>query len=131
MDSAPFFGAVLTMMIWALMENRISPLPPHWVVNVVAPHLGIGVIPFWVSTFLGIMGVTVIHTTIGGQYLPLFRTLQCSLSTVMSGGFRFGNTDAIHISVVNRLGRAVTCVRVEPFADHGSSFFIFYFYMYD
>lgn len=45
---------------------RIAPLPPHWVVNVVAPHLGIGVIPFWASTFLGIMGVTVIHTTIGG-----------------------------------------------------------------
>jgi len=49
-----------------LIVLRIAPFPPHWVVNVIAPHLGIGIIPFWVSTFLGIFGVTVIHTTIGG-----------------------------------------------------------------
>jgi hypothetical protein len=47
---------------------RIAPLPPHWVVNIVAPHLGIGLITFWVSTFFGIMGVTVIHTTVGGEF---------------------------------------------------------------
>jgi hypothetical protein len=28
--------------------------------------VGIGIVPFWLSTFLGIFGVTVIHTTIGG-----------------------------------------------------------------
>lgn len=49
-----------------LIVVRIAPLPPHWVVNVLAPHLGIGIIPFWFSTFLGIFGVTVIHTSIGG-----------------------------------------------------------------
>ncbi|KAF9520913.1 hypothetical protein BS47DRAFT_1323455 [Hydnum rufescens UP504] len=49
-----------------LIVLRIAPFPPHWVVNVVCPHLGIGVLPFWISTFFGIMGVTVIHTTIGG-----------------------------------------------------------------
>jgi uncharacterized membrane protein YdjX (TVP38/TMEM64 family) len=49
-----------------LIVLRIAPLPPHWVVNVLAPHLGIGLIPFWCSTFLGIFGVTVIHTSIGG-----------------------------------------------------------------
>jgi len=49
-----------------LIVLRIAPFPPHWVVNVLAPHLGIGIIPFWVSTFLGIIGVSVIHTTIGG-----------------------------------------------------------------
>ena len=49
-----------------LIVLRIAPLPPHWVVNVLAPHLGIGLIPFWFSTFLGIFGVTVIHTSIGG-----------------------------------------------------------------
>ncbi|KAH8977701.1 oxalate transporter [Lactarius hatsudake] len=38
-----------------LIVLRIAPLPPHWVVNVVAPHVGIG-----------IFGVTVIHTSIGG-----------------------------------------------------------------
>ncbi|KAH8100164.1 oxalate transporter [Cristinia sonorae] len=50
-----------------LIVLRIAPFPPHWVVNVLCPHLGIGVIPFWVSTWLGIFGVTVIHTTIGGS----------------------------------------------------------------
>lgn len=53
-------------MLSYLIVLRIAPFPPHWVVNVLAPHLGIGLIPFWVSTFLGILGVTVIHTTIGG-----------------------------------------------------------------
>ncbi|KAI0048970.1 hypothetical protein FA95DRAFT_1490047 [Auriscalpium vulgare] len=49
-----------------LIVLRIAPLPPHWVVNVICPHVGIGLVPFWTSTFLGIFGVTVIHTTIGG-----------------------------------------------------------------
>jgi len=53
-------------LISFLIVLRISPLPPHWVVNVVCPHVGIGIVPFWVSTFLGILGVSVIHTTIGG-----------------------------------------------------------------
>jgi hypothetical protein len=44
---------------------RIAPLPPHWVVNVICPHVGIGIPTFWVSTWLGILGVTIIHTTIG------------------------------------------------------------------
>lgn len=43
----------------------IAPLPPHWVVNVVCPHIGIGIPIFWISTWLGILGVTIIHTTIG------------------------------------------------------------------
>ncbi|KAH8117813.1 hypothetical protein DFH11DRAFT_1504137 [Phellopilus nigrolimitatus] len=49
-----------------LIVLRIAPFPPHWVVNVLAPHLRIGIPVFWVSTFLGILGVSVIHTTIGG-----------------------------------------------------------------
>ncbi|EMD33409.1 hypothetical protein CERSUDRAFT_126152 [Gelatoporia subvermispora B] len=50
-----------------LIVLRIAPFPPHWVVNVICPHVGIGVVPFWISTFLGIFGVSVIHTTIGGS----------------------------------------------------------------
>ncbi|OBZ72671.1 Transmembrane protein 41B [Grifola frondosa] len=50
-----------------LIVLRIAPFPPHWVVNVVCPHVGIGIAPFWMSTFMGIFGVTVIHTTIGGS----------------------------------------------------------------
>lgn len=53
-------------MISFLIVLRIAPLPPHWVVNILCPHLGIGIVPFWFSTFLGIFGVSVIHTTIGG-----------------------------------------------------------------
>jgi len=53
-------------MISFLIVLRIAPLPPHWVVNVVCPHVGIGLVPFWISTALGILGVSVIHTTIGG-----------------------------------------------------------------
>ncbi|KAK7454608.1 hypothetical protein VKT23_011361 [Stygiomarasmius scandens] len=53
-------------MISFLIVLRIAPLPPHWVVNVICPHVGIGIVPFWISTALGIFGVTVIHTTIGG-----------------------------------------------------------------
>ncbi|KAJ1307346.1 hypothetical protein OPQ81_001452 [Rhizoctonia solani] len=49
-----------------LIVIRIAPFPPHWVVNVLCPHVGIGIPRFWISTFLGIMGVSVIHTTIGG-----------------------------------------------------------------
>jgi hypothetical protein len=43
----------------------MMPLPPHNIVNILAPHLGIKVPLFWVSTFFGIFAVSVIHTTIG------------------------------------------------------------------
>ncbi|ELU40177.1 transmembrane protein [Rhizoctonia solani AG-1 IA] len=52
-----------------LIVIRIAPFPPHWVVNVLCPHVGIGIPRFWISTFFGIMGVSVIHTTIGGTSL--------------------------------------------------------------
>ncbi|KAI5476716.1 SNARE associated Golgi protein [Pseudohyphozyma bogoriensis] len=52
-------------LISYLIVLRIAPLPPHWVVNVVAPHLGISIWTFWISTFFGIMGVSFIHTQIG------------------------------------------------------------------
>ncbi|CAE6508290.1 unnamed protein product [Rhizoctonia solani] len=54
-----------------LIVIRIAPFPPHWVVNVLCPHVGIGIPRFWISTFLGIMGVSVIHTTIGGKFNPI------------------------------------------------------------
>ncbi|KAJ6544835.1 hypothetical protein DFH09DRAFT_1040805 [Mycena vulgaris] len=53
-------------LISFLIVLRIAPLPPHWVVNILAPHVGISIPVFWVSTALGILGVSVIHTTIGG-----------------------------------------------------------------
>lgn len=53
-------------MISFLIVLRIAPLPPHWVINILAPHVGITIPVFWISTALGILGVSVIHTTIGG-----------------------------------------------------------------
>lgn len=48
-----------------LVILRISPLPPHWVVNLLAPHLGIPRGIFWASTFVGIAGISLIHVQIG------------------------------------------------------------------
>jgi uncharacterized membrane protein YdjX (TVP38/TMEM64 family) len=48
-----------------LILIRLAPFPPHWVVNVLCPHVGIGIPVFWASTFLGILGVSIIHTRIG------------------------------------------------------------------
>ncbi|KAG0142745.1 hypothetical protein CROQUDRAFT_724949 [Cronartium quercuum f. sp. fusiforme G11] len=48
-----------------LVVIRISPLPPHWVVNLLAPHVGIDIKLFWLSTCLGILPVTLIHTQLG------------------------------------------------------------------
>lgn len=47
-------------LISYLIVLRIAPLPPHWMVNLIAPHLGITFWMFWVSTFLGVCGVSYI-----------------------------------------------------------------------
>jgi hypothetical protein len=52
-------------LISYLIVLRIAPLPPHWVVNLVAPHLSINLQTFWLSTFFGVAGVTFIHVSIG------------------------------------------------------------------
>ncbi|MBW0558930.1 hypothetical protein O181_098645 [Austropuccinia psidii MF-1] len=48
-----------------LILIRISPLPPHWVVNLLAPHVGINPSLFWFTTFLGILPISLIHTQLG------------------------------------------------------------------
>ncbi|BGO94167.1 hypothetical protein NBRC10512_001319 [Rhodotorula toruloides] len=48
-----------------LIVLRIAPLPPHWMLNLAAPHVGVSVWKFWLSTFLGVAGVSYIHTQIG------------------------------------------------------------------
>jgi len=50
-----------------LLTLRILPFPPHWVANFVAPHLGIGMGFFWITCFIGIAPVSVIHVTIGSS----------------------------------------------------------------
>ena len=36
-----------------LLVLRITPFPPHWIPNFVAPHLGIHIGLFWLSCFIG------------------------------------------------------------------------------
>lgn len=52
-------------MLSYLIVLRMMPLPPHNVVNILAPHLGIKIPLFWISTFFGIFAVSMIHVTIG------------------------------------------------------------------
>lgn len=44
---------------------RIAPFPPHWITNIVAPHLDIYPALFWLACCIGIAPVSVIHVTIG------------------------------------------------------------------
>ncbi|KAH7106289.1 snare associated Golgi protein-domain-containing protein [Auriculariales sp. MPI-PUGE-AT-0066] len=48
-----------------LIILRISPLP-HWLINLIAPHVRIRVGTFFVSTFIGSVPLAIIHATIGG-----------------------------------------------------------------
>lgn len=50
-----------------LIVLRIAPFPPHWIANFVAPHLGIPMGLFWLTCFIGIAPVSVIHVTIGSS----------------------------------------------------------------
>ncbi|KAM0750510.1 hypothetical protein T439DRAFT_326473 [Meredithblackwellia eburnea MCA 4105] len=72
-------------LISYLIVLRIAPLPPHWVVNVVAPHLGISVWTFWISTFFGIMGVSYIHTEIGTTLDKMTGTSDFHLISIQNG----------------------------------------------
>ncbi|ORX40599.1 hypothetical protein BD324DRAFT_611478 [Kockovaella imperatae] len=59
---------VSTMDIFAfLLVLRISPFPPHGITNLVCPHLGIGLGLFWLSCFIGIAPMSLIHVTIGSS----------------------------------------------------------------
>ncbi|CAG8538227.1 16925_t:CDS:2 [Dentiscutata heterogama] len=44
---------------------RISPLPPHWFINIAAPHVGVPLIPFFLGTFFGVLGHTLIYVQAG------------------------------------------------------------------
>ncbi|TXT05946.1 hypothetical protein VHUM_03707 [Vanrija humicola] len=50
-----------------LVVLRIMPLPPHWMANFVAPHLGIGIVLFWSAVFVGIAPLSVIHVMVGSS----------------------------------------------------------------
>ncbi|PKI85286.1 hypothetical protein MVES1_000832 [Malassezia vespertilionis] len=46
---------------------RMMPVPPDFMINLIAPHLGIGVYAFWTSTFLGVISTSLMHTAIGEE----------------------------------------------------------------
>ncbi|KAF8604661.1 hypothetical protein BDV93DRAFT_507576 [Ceratobasidium sp. AG-I] len=62
-----------------LIVIRIAPFPPHWVVNVLCPHVGIGIPRFWISTFLGIMGAGAFDTWVFYPLSILSRTRSYSI----------------------------------------------------
>lgn len=46
---------------------RMMPVPPHFVVNIIAPHLGIPVRTFWISTLSGVFCSSLIYTALGEE----------------------------------------------------------------
>ena len=113
-------------MLSYLIVLRIAPFPPHWVVNVLAPHLGIGLIPFWASTFLGILGVTVIHTTIGGGLDEMTSAADFHLISWRN----FLGLSAVVVGVLIPVGlryalkRRVGEIALEPDAEEGGEIFV-------
>lgn len=47
-----------------LVVLRLSPLPPHWAVNYLLPHLNISIPMFWITSFFGCMPVSFIHVQV-------------------------------------------------------------------
>ncbi|KAL8277165.1 hypothetical protein RQP46_010413 [Phenoliferia psychrophenolica] len=85
-----------------LPNLRIAPLPPHWVVNVVAPHLGISIWHFWISTFLGIAGVSLIHTQIGTTLDQMTGTSDFHIISIQNGAGLGGIMLAVLVPVFLR-----------------------------
>lgn len=48
-----------------LVLLRMAPVPPHSVVNIASPHLGVALVPFWISTAAGTAAVSFIQVTVG------------------------------------------------------------------
>lgn len=59
----------LALIRYALPHPHTSmmPVPPDFVINLVAPHLGIALPTFWLAAFLGVLSTTLIHTAIGEE----------------------------------------------------------------
>ncbi|CAO1629673.1 unnamed protein product [Sympodiomycopsis kandeliae] len=81
---------------------RMMPLPPHNVVNILAPHLGIKLPLFWISTFFGIFAVSVIHTTIGEKLDQMTSPADFQLFTLRNALLLGGVCIAVMIPVLVR-----------------------------
>ncbi|WFD44501.1 hypothetical protein MPSI1_003169 [Malassezia psittaci] len=56
-----------THMLWYMSLLRMMPVPPDFMLNIMAPHLGVEIKLFWLSCFLGVISMTLIHTAIGEE----------------------------------------------------------------
>lgn len=54
-------------MLSYLTMLRMMPIPPHFLVNIMAPHLGIPLFTFWLSTLLGVCCSTLVYTAVGEE----------------------------------------------------------------
>ncbi|WFD26537.1 hypothetical protein MNAN1_001520 [Malassezia nana] len=54
-------------MLSYLTMLRMMPVPPHFLVNIMAPHLGIPLSTFWWSTLLGVFCSSLVYTAIGEE----------------------------------------------------------------
>lgn len=58
----------MTLLRYVLVaSHRMMPVPPDFMLNIVAPHLGIDIGLFWVSCFLGVISMVLVHTAIGEE----------------------------------------------------------------
>lgn len=54
-------------MLSYLTMLRMMPIPPHFLVNIMAPHLGISLSTFWLSTLLGVCCSSLVYTALGEE----------------------------------------------------------------
>ena len=59
--------SVLSLWIF-LTSARIFPLTPHWLMNMMAPIVGIKLVPFFVTCFIGMIPYVAITTTAGTTF---------------------------------------------------------------
>ncbi|CAD6889517.1 unnamed protein product [Tilletia controversa] len=85
-----------------LIIIRMMPLPPHNVVNLISPHLGISIPHFWISTALGIFAMSFIHTTIGEKLDDMASSDDFNLLSVRNVLLFAGVCGAVMIPVLIR-----------------------------
>ncbi|KAL9935432.1 hypothetical protein V8E36_005780 [Tilletia maclaganii] len=85
-----------------LILIRMMPLPPHNVVNLLAPHMGISIPMFWISTALGIFAVSFIHTTIGEKLDDMASSDDFHLLSVRNALLFLGVCGAVVVPILVR-----------------------------
>ncbi|WFD00436.1 hypothetical protein MYAM1_003185 [Malassezia yamatoensis] len=55
------------LIAWTAIDLFMMPVPPDFMLNIMAPHLGVEIKLFWLSCLLGVISMTLIHTAIGEE----------------------------------------------------------------